>query len=737
MLTTSIITAQDPGATRQNAAQSLVLLADSLAGQGDTARAIEMLESAVKRDRRDAPAWFRLGLMQWEQAKPGRGAWLIPDQRTVRLLMGADSALRLATQFAPDSARFWNALSEFNLTSGNPSLMTVSRVHTSRAIQAAVKTHDTLQLALAHNAAGRGAWRRYEPLANRSMVQDNRPVDLTILTIPLPPTRRDAYIDYLRSIAKRIEPPAGEGDYQAALNHFQRALEANPTNQRIARDVYMALGEKSRWQELLVLAGDRSRRYPFDHQAQLARGLAANRLGRGQEAQAAFDSALVLMDEAERGRMTALSRILRPTAYTEELRASRGVVTTADDFERLPTAQRQAMADLYWLVADPLALTPDNEYRNEYLARFTWADLRWTIEETGVRGADTDRGDVFIRFGPPTEEMTIAGNSSGDTMGAGVTIVWFYDRNLAFFFDLMPGYRSAYTAPVDKPYTDRLKFLVPVRWANLPSTHGVDTIPLRITRFRGGGDSMDVVIAGKIPVDSMLRGVPMDRVPLDIDLRIFDPYARVHRADSARVWVMFDSLRAPLPRSWVRRVGPGLNILRVEALQADTRRAARTIARIEEDHTRGFGMSDLLLGSAPELKGDAIPRGWRDVHTSPSSGTFSHSQVGLVWELYELAAQDGQARYQIELTVERVTKGLARFTASIVDGLGRTLGREQRGVNDIRLSFARVVPAAPLIVEYLTVNLVNAAPGEYRLQVTTIEHETQRRASRTTSFWIR
>ena len=97
---------------------SVAALADSIAAGGDTTRAYALLDSALHRNKRDGAAWHEFGLLNWNLAKSKRNGGYIGDQRVVRWLRGADTALRLATQFAPDSARYWLTLGKFNLTSG-------------------------------------------------------------------------------------------------------------------------------------------------------------------------------------------------------------------------------------------------------------------------------------------------------------------------------------------------------------------------------------------------------------------------------------------------------------------------------------------------------------------------------------------------------------------------------------------------------------------------------------------
>ena len=96
-----------------------------------------------------------------------------------------------------------------------------------------------------------------------------------------------------------------------------------------------------------------------------ALGLASHRLGDESRAQIAFDSAMVLVDDDARARMTRFTRILRPRASKE----SKGTVGDTVAFNKLPAPQQRGLEAMFWLMSDPLTLTRENEYKLEFLAR--------------------------------------------------------------------------------------------------------------------------------------------------------------------------------------------------------------------------------------------------------------------------------------------------------------------------------------------------------------------------------
>jgi GWxTD domain-containing protein len=404
----------------------------------------------------------------------------------------------------------------------------------------------------------------------------------------------------------------------------------------------------------------------------------------------------------------------------------------------LPADQRRGLEAMYWLMNDPLTLTAENELRLEFLARVTFADFRWTDEDLDMRGADTDRGDIYVRYGPPQRESTAKGDSysEGD---ANVMLIWEYPTE-TFFFDLSPSFNTAYVARTDLDYVNRVRSEVPASFENITVTTMMDTIPMRIARFRARGDSLDAVVAARVPLDSLVRNTPLDRVPVDFDFRIFDQFVRVQGVESTQGSYAPDSAAERARRTWTKRLGPGINVVRVEALQADTRRAARGTVRLNAVSTSGFAMSDVLLGSKPSLAaGKTAAARWQDVEIEPNVGVLERgATLGLVWELYELTAKDGNGKYRVAISVERAERGgPLGFGFKALDGLGRALGRENKSPDTFTISFDRTAAATATLVEYLSLDMSAAPAGRYKLRVEISDLGSGKRVSRDTEFTVR
>jgi GWxTD domain-containing protein len=64
--------------------------------------------------------------------------------------------------------------------------------------------------------------------------------------------------------------------------------------------------------------------------------------------------------------------------------------------------ERQKFIEQFWLRRDPTPGTPENEFKTEHYRRIQYANSHFA-SKTGLPGWKTDRGRIYIVFGPPDE----------------------------------------------------------------------------------------------------------------------------------------------------------------------------------------------------------------------------------------------------------------------------------------------------------------------------------------------
>jgi GWxTD domain-containing protein len=97
-------------------------------------------------------------------------------------------------------------------------------------------------------------------------------------------------------------------------------------------------------------------------------------------------------------------------------------------FRELPETDRDAFVEEFWKRRDPGPDTPFNEYRAEYEDRVAKTAMLFNGE--GRPGWRTDRGRIYILFGPPSERLTYPMESSGYCRE-----VWYYGAFPVVFID--------------------------------------------------------------------------------------------------------------------------------------------------------------------------------------------------------------------------------------------------------------------------------------------------------------
>ena len=108
--------------------------------------------------------------------------------------------------------------------------------------------------------------------------------------------------------------------------------------------------------------------------------------------------------QAEVPRQVAQMRAELETPYRRWLQEDVVYIITPEElaaFNRLTSdAERETFIEQFWLKRDPTPGTPKNEFKEEHYRRIAYANERYRANQPGWK---TDRGRVYIIFGPPDE----------------------------------------------------------------------------------------------------------------------------------------------------------------------------------------------------------------------------------------------------------------------------------------------------------------------------------------------
>jgi len=128
-------------------------------------------------------------------------------------------------------------------------------------------------------------------------------------------------------------------------------------------------------------------------------------------------------------RLANIERRLSPP-YADFLSKVRYIVTGEERkiFLELPDSGKDAFIEEFWRRRDPDPDTEQNEFKIEYEDRLQKAGMLFHGE--GRPGWQTDRGRIFILFGPPHERLTYPMDASGYCRE-----IWYYGTFPVVFID--------------------------------------------------------------------------------------------------------------------------------------------------------------------------------------------------------------------------------------------------------------------------------------------------------------
>ncbi len=738
--------------------------ADTLSARAvaDSQAVLRTLDDAVRANQKDAAAWFHRGMVAWALGARADAKPPIRGLDATRLRRLADTSLRIAVELEPKRVEFQLSAGMFFRLSPEASVRLAAVKFIDAAVAAARASNDKALLGRTTLEAGRIHWLRYDSdVGQMPLGVCQPPPSLDSARIIRPNPMDDVRVIYLPTeIAlkmihnglqdcPRAASSVGGGDYERAEALFREAYGAAPADGRVFRHLAMLLAEKNRWRELASVARDRVIRQPDDGWAWLDLALAQHRAGSSDRGKAQFDTALVRLDPAERGRLFAFQRLLGRPDSTAYAKAS--------------TQARSEWERSFWTTADPLWSREGNDPRTEFLARITFAELRWTVDELGVRGADSDRGEAHIRYGPPDRIVATNGCNSPsldpcaarvpridtttlethwggpDRMTAflpqrsDIVTYWDYDNGLTLVFWGAPTYGTAHFPLPDGPHIERAIELRPSAFDNVVAEKILE-MPLGVTRFRAPGDSVDLLILAQAPV-AAVREVTTNAV-VRADTWLLGKNGAGDFRDSVTIGA------AGVERG-VYRVRPAQYLYRVEATAPGTMVAGRATRWITADRDtvtgfalHGFGMSDVLLATAAQ-PANRVPIRWRDFNVAPVLGAVPRRQtVEVIWENYELGARSGQTQYSVAITLQRQRSAAGRIAASIVGIAASAIGVD-RTADRLTLKFDRAGPAAPgAFVDRVSIALGDTPAGDYRLTLEVTDKVSGRKATSASSITI-
>lgn len=438
---------------------------------------------------------------------------------------------------------------------------------------------------------------------------------------------------------------------------------------------------------------------------------------------------LALLDDATRAAYGDVERIM---SYREK-----------DRIEAISAGRRPDAVRSYWLNADPDPTTPINERELEHVRRMFVADALYSNAPSHKRGWETDRGEAFIKLGPP---LSIK-RSLGDDESSGKVEIWTYVlhgvlHQFLFVDEYLNGNpRIPYSMDVLLSYLRHSsnRSLYRPRAAAIPGI--VDA-----TAFRDDAMNSSVYIAMSVDADSLRRAVDLSTVNhLLVRGAWFDDAWRRVGSFSDSLWTSDVPERRVGPRrvrDVVRRIALPFGRFHLACAMQDDGGKARAVVRADADASR-FMRSDLTLSdimlvreSGPASCAVNRPgaRVWPRVGRTYATGQTLRVYV----EIYNLSTVAHLARYDVRFSIypardddTPVWEDWGRRAAALVGlfesdpVIAQTFTREGRGHSGHELIGIDVdsLPAGPYD---LVIDVVDRRTGARAVERTRFRRESTR-----------
>ena len=486
-----------------------------------------------------------------------------------------------------------------------------------------------------------------------------------------------------------------DDDRERMLGHFDRAVAADPGHAGANTSILSYLADAGDWERYEEAARRFVAHAPDEPRAHLFLGLGLHERGRDAEAEASILRGVALLRPSER-RVFEDIAILLPRSERDGYESANGAV-------------RERIEQIVFTAKDPLFLTEVNERRLEHLARLAWAELKYAEPGSGHRGWESDRGEIWIRYGRPWRAVKT------DAIW-GRRVVWAYGRTgPVFSFRKQRTRRTAYHTDQSAYFAADLEHEHPESYFPTMVTDFVD-VPHQLARFRGSEPGHTrVEIYAEAPVEELEA-----EIGDTLDTGIF-----TFLEDYTPIWERRTPARATpggVALTYRFELTPGWYRYGIEARAAGPEDLPRPAARARSTvATEGFptgrlGLSDLLLAADTVRPTVTEPTRREELRIVPLRGDVvrTGSPVHVYFEVYGLAPDSaGLGTYRAELTVEDSTR------RNVVERLFRA-GRDLIGLGtpETRVRWDRQVPVVDdLVPEYISLEVADLEPGEYTIRV--------------------
>lgn len=400
-----------------------------------------------------------------------------------------------------------------------------------------------------------------------------------------------------------------------------------------------------------------------------------------------FDSAYAVFESA-RGKMSEIIR--------KEMDNPRFLMTPTD-YEALigeSSYKRNKILTQFWGELDPDPTTEINERKLEHYARYVHSQLTFSVPEKSIEGYKTKRGEMYIRYGPPSsKEYVLGGSGTGRDVPKWVWTYANFDEPITLVFEdtfLNGDFDFPFPSPnwTAADYANNPAYLADRMRSSYPQVFGLNmgAGPLYFTylprQFKGSRGKTDLEVFLAIPFTEMQFEKRGGTAYSDISWRQVLRYPSWRLADSSTVIRTYEIRASQIDN-------PGVDMsdrLRLSAypdtlalavslrdLRSNHMGIAKTGIRLRDFYTDKVELSDLVLARRIDKPPRKLNFAREDLRilSNLNNRYFAAEPVWLYFEFYNLQkGPDDKTSYTINQKITEKKSGslLAAIKETIAGG---------------------------------------------------------------------
>ena len=211
--------------------------------------------------------------------------------------------------------------------------------------------------------------------------------------------------------------PNSKQDFKISENAYLEAIKYNPSNPHNYLELCSLYEDNEMPQKGIGILKNLLEINPHNKDAHLNLGLLYYEASELDSSSLEYKKAIDEMsyDEKEDFLVNSVKILLKPIH--------------GDKLDKMGKRQLEEFIKLYWNFSDPLILTNYNERILEHYSRVAYANLRFSIPKQNIKGWQTDRGQIVIRYGIPKSRTILRPD-----LGNGIkTHIWKYNKKTFAF----------------------------------------------------------------------------------------------------------------------------------------------------------------------------------------------------------------------------------------------------------------------------------------------------------------